>query len=71
MTLPPLQLVQVTGIQMLLYLLLPAWTLVRFRWRDAGEGLFAALVAGLATAALWGRVCNGIGIGIAPATAAS
>ena len=69
MTLPPLQLVQVTGIQMLLYLLLPAWTLVRFRWRDAGEVLFAALVAGLASAALWGRVCNGSGIGMAPATA--
>ncbi len=38
MTLPPPQQVQVTGIQVLLYLLLPAWTLVRFRWRDAGEG---------------------------------
>lgn len=68
MTLPPPQMVQVTGIQVLLYVLVPAWTLARFRWRDAGEGLFAALVAGLASAALWGRVCNGSGIGIAPAT---
>ena len=69
MTLPPPQMVQVTGIQTLLYLLVPAWTLVRFRWRDAGELLFAALVAGLTSAALWGRVCDGSGIGIAPATA--
>ena len=69
MTWPPPQLVQVTGIQALLYALVPAWTLLRFRWRDAGECLFAALVAGLASAALWGRVCNGSGIGIAWATA--
>lgn len=69
MTLPPPQMVQVTGIQVLLYVLVPAWTLARFRWRAAGEVLFAALVAGLASAALWGRACDGSGIGIAPATA--
>ena len=69
MTLPPPQMVQVTGIQVLLYVLVPAWTLARFRWRAAGEVLFAALVAGLASAALWGRACDGSGIGIEPATA--
>lgn len=54
--------VGVTGMQLSLYLLLPAWTLSRCVWRDMGEWLFAALVAGLASAALWGRLCNGLGI---------
>ena len=58
-----LQAVQVAGLQMLLYVLVPAWTLVRWRWRDAGEGLFAALLAGVGSAALLGRICDGTGIG--------
>ena len=55
--------VQVAGLQMMLYVLVPAWTLVRWRWRDAGEGLFAAFLAGVGSAALLGRVCDGTGIG--------
>ena len=60
----PAQVVQVTGMQALLYALVPAWTLARMRWRDAGEWGFAALVAGLSSAALWGRACDGSGIGV-------
>ncbi len=59
--------VQVTGMQLLLYLLLPAWTLVRLRWTDAGEYLFASWVAGVSAAALLGQACNGSGIGPAVA----
>ena len=56
-------LVQVAVMQVMLYVLVPAWTLVRLRWRNAGEGLFAALVAGAGSAALLGRICDGTGIG--------
>jgi hypothetical protein len=54
----------VIGLQVLLYGLVPAWSLGRRTWRDAGEWIFAALVAGVSSAALLGRVCNGRGIGV-------
>ena len=55
--------VQVTVMQVLLFVIVPAWTLVRWRWRDASEFFFAALLAGAGSAALLGRVCDGTGIG--------
>ncbi len=60
---PLLPLLAVTGVQVLLYGLVPAWALGRRTWRDAGEWGFAALVAGVSSAALLGRVCNGRDIG--------
>ena len=64
-----LQAVQVTGMQVLLYGLVPAWALARRPWADAGEWLFASLVAGVSSAALLGWSCNGSGIGVGAATA--
>ena len=52
-----------TALQMGLYVLVPAWALAREKWRDAGERWFGALAAGVGTAALLGRMCNGSGIG--------
>lgn len=60
----PLEIAQVTGVQVLLYGLVPAWALGRRTWRDTGELWFAAMVAGVSSAALLGRVCNGRGIGV-------
>jgi hypothetical protein len=54
----------VTGVQVLLYGLVPAWALGRRTWRGAGEWGFAAMVAGGASAALLGRLCNGRGMGV-------
>ena len=54
----------VVGLQVLLHGLLPAWALARNKWRDAGEWLFAAFVAGVSSAALLGRICNGRGLGV-------
>ena len=64
-----LQAVLVTGMQALLYGLVPAWALARKPWADAGEWLFASLVAGVSSAALLGWLCNGSGIGLGAATA--
>lgn len=55
----------VSGIQLLLFMLIPAWVLSRTAWRDMGEGLFAFLVAGLCSVAILGRVGN-IGMGGVP-----
>lgn len=46
-------------VQLLLLAVLPAWALARRPRRDAGEAWFAAAVAGVASAALLGGVCNG------------
>ena len=55
--------VQVTGVQLLLFVLVPAWALSRIRWLNLAEWMFTALVAGVVSAALLGQVCNGSGIG--------
>lgn len=65
---PFLQAIRVTGMQILLYGLVPAWALARTRWRDAGEWSFASLVVGVSSAAWLGRLCNGSGIGVGAAT---
>ena len=54
----------VMGAQVLLFGLVPAWALARRNWKDAGEWGFAALVAGVSSAALLGRLCNGRGMGV-------
>ena len=59
----------VFGLQVGLYVVLPAWALRRYRWDSKGEWLFGSVLAGLATAALLGRVCNGSGIGVSTAFA--
>ncbi len=60
---------QVAALQAMLYLLVPAWALARMKWRSAGEWLFASMVAGLASAALLGSLCNGSRIGAGAALA--
>ena len=55
----------VFGMQVGLYVVLPAWALRRFKWENKEEWLFGSVLAGLATAALLGRVCNSSGIGVA------
>lgn len=52
----------VTASQLALYVALPVWAIARITWRDRGERLFAAATAGVSSAALWGRLCNGSGI---------
>lgn len=51
----------VTAAQLALYVALPLWAIARITWRDRGERLFAALVAGVSSAALLGRAANGSG----------
>ncbi|HPK68333.1 MAG TPA: hypothetical protein PKY11_00435, partial [Kiritimatiellia bacterium] len=54
----------ISGIQVLLYVLIPAWVLCRWQWRDFGEGVFAFLLAGVCSVALLGRVGNAGGWGV-------
>ena len=55
--------VGVTGLQLVLFVLVPAAALARLRWRDGAEWLFASCVAGLASVALLGRLFNGAELG--------
>lgn len=52
----------ISALQVLLYVGLPMWALRRMRWSGWAERLFAALCAGVATAALTGRIFNGSGM---------
>lgn len=51
----------VSTLQLSLYIGLPAWALRRMRWNDRAEQCFAALIGGVGTAAVLGRVVNGSG----------
>ncbi|MGD9781199.1 MAG: hypothetical protein AB7V14_03500 [Kiritimatiellia bacterium] len=51
--------VAVAGLQVVLFVLVPAWALARLRWRDGSEWLFASGVAGVVSVALLGRLFNG------------
>lgn len=54
----------VVAAQLAFYIPLPMWALARVNWQGQGERLFGAIVAALCSAALWGRLCNGHGIGV-------
>ncbi len=56
--------VLVTGLQVSLFVLVPLWALASWRVQHRADNWNLALIAGLASAALLGRVCNGSGIGV-------
>lgn len=62
-----LRALQTACVQLLLYMFLPAWALAVRRWENMGEWLFASTIAGISSAAVWGRMINGRGVGVGAA----